>query len=325
MRGLRNPHSGQGLPDRVRDKELTVDIPDTTSLNENFAVPGHLRIAPGPGGIPVVEIANAHAAAQVALLGGHVLGFEPKGAGPVLWMSRCSRFELGAPIRGGIPVCWPWFGAHPTDAEKPNHGFARRRLWRIVETGALPDGATRVRLALPEDAETRALWPDAFHLEIVVTVGAELRVALLMQNNSARPVTHTCALHSYFSVSDITDVTIRGLEDCTYIDTVGPYRREVQRGPITFNAETDRVYLDTGADCLIDDPGRGRRIRVGKTGSRSTVVWNPWIEKAKRMDDFGDDEYRSMVCVETTNAETDAVTLAPGDRHRLEAVISSAG
>jgi len=239
-------------------------------------------------------------------------------------MSKCSDFEVGLPIRGGIPICWPWFGAHPTDPDKPSHGFARRQLWDVLGTAVADDGATSLRLALADCDDFRTMWPQPFTLELTVTVGTSLRVALTMQNNGTAPVTHTCALHSYFNVANVADVRVRGLAGCAFIDTVEPkpWKRHKQDGPVTFAKETDHVYVDTSVDCLIDDPGLQRTIRVAKQGSRSTVVWNPWITKSARMEDFGDDEYPGMLCVETTNAADDAVTLAPGAAHEIVTILS---
>jgi D-hexose-6-phosphate mutarotase len=159
-------------------------------------------------------------------------------------------------------------------------------------------------------------------LEIVITVGPALQVELLTQNPGAAPFICSAALHSYFGVSDVTGIAVQGLAGCTYIDKVDEGRRKLQRGPVTIETETDRIYLETTATYVIEDPGWGRRIQIAKSGSRSTVVWNPWIDKAGRMADFGDEEYGGMVCVETTNAAEDIITVAPGGEHRLRAVIS---
>lgn len=317
----------RALPNRKHVENVTLDtqqLPDLTALNERHAIPGHIRFATGPGGLPVAQIENAHASASVCLLGGHVLTFQPHTQEPVLWMSQHSSFELGQPIRGGIPVCWPWFGAHPSDPNYPSHGFARRCLWNVLDTAVTGDGATCLRLALPDSDGIRAMWPQPFSLELAVVVNASLRVSLTMRNLGSAPVKHTCALHSYFAVSDVANVRVRGLEGHVFIDTVGPQprQRREQNGPITFAGETDRVYVDTADDCLIDDPGLKHSIRVAKQGSRSTVVWNPWIAKSARMEDFGDDEYPGMVCVETTNAADDAVTLTPGAAHELTTILS---
>ncbi len=297
---------------------LTTD-PDV--LNEQFAIAQHITFAATAGGLPVAEIHNSHAAASVAVQGGHVITFQPHVQQPVLWVSSLSAFEPGKTIRGGIPVCWPWFGAHPTDPSKPFHGFVRVAMWQVRGTSVGPADATEIRLGLTESEASRALWPHIFDLEIVVTVGAQLRVELITRNPGDQPFVCGGALHSYYTVGDARRIAIHGLDGGDYLDKVENFKRKSQQGPVTIEGETDRVYLDTDAACVIDDPALNRRLEIAKAGSRTTVVWNPWAEKAGQLADFGDEEYLSMVCVETANADTDVATVAPGGEHRLSAVI----
>ena len=294
---------------------------DAKYLNDRFGIGDCVVFRSGPSGLPVAHIANPHATAAIAVQGGHVTEFQPRNEAPVLWVSAQSRFERGKAIRGGIPVCWPWFGAHPTDPDKPAHGFARTSLWTVRATSILAGDVTQVRLGLADDNETRDLWPHAFDLQITIEVGIVLRVNLLTRNTGREGFAITDALHSYFRVGDVTGVSIRGLAGRAYLDEVDGMKRKVQDGPVTIGGEVDRIYLDTEDDCLIDDPKLNRTIRVTKRGSRSTVVWNPWAAKAARMKDFGDREYSEMVCVETANAAGDAVTVPPGGEHCLGAVI----
>jgi D-hexose-6-phosphate mutarotase len=256
------------------------------------------------------------------LHGGHVLSFFPRGHEPVLWVSKQSRFETGKAIRGGIPVCWPWFADHPTGGDIPAHGFVRTALWTVTESEALKDGRTRLGLVISDNNDTRTLWPYLFRLEIDVTVGTMLKVELIATNTGKEAFTCGGALHSYFHVSSISNVVIKGLEGCSYIDKVDESRRGVQEGSVTIDGETDRIYLEIDGDCLIEDNGLQRRIGIAKSGSRTTVVWNPWVDKARAMKDFGDQEYHSMVCVETANAAEDLITVAPGEAHRLQSIIS---
>jgi D-hexose-6-phosphate mutarotase len=290
-------------------------------LNERFGQGDRLRFGAGPGGLALAQIRNPQATATVALQGGQVLGFQPHGVAPVLWVSRAAVYTPGKPIRGGIPICWPWFGPHPSDPAKPNHGFVRGRVWAVRETSDDADGTTRLTLGIGESDETRALWPHAFDLRVEISVGAELEVALIARNTGAEPFVCTGALHSYFGVDAVQTVQIEGLEGRDYLDTANRYRRARQDGPIRIAAETDRIYLDTPDDCLIRDPQLGRTIRVAKSGSRTTVVWNPWVEKARELRDIADDEYVEMVCVETANAADDQIVLMPGAEHRLAARI----
>ncbi len=292
------------------------------TINRQFAIDKQLIFIAGPGGLPVIQFKTRQASATVALQGAHVMDFQPRDASPVLWLSRLSHFKPGKAIRGGIPICWPWFGNHPADSSKPAHGFARNRLWEVTATHRLPNETLQLQMTLKNDTETRQLWPWHFSARLTVTVGHELEVELQIHNRDEKPATCSCALHNYFVISDINDTVITGLEGCRYIDKVADNQPRLQQGPLTITAETDRIYVDTRSDCLIDDCGWKRRIRIAKQGSRSTVVWNPWQEKAAAMADFGNDEYRSMVCVETANAADDRITLAPGEKHRLLTRIS---
>jgi D-hexose-6-phosphate mutarotase len=296
---------------------------DLEALNDTFAITGQLSFQVGPGGLPLAQIRNRHAAAMVSLYGAYVLAFQPHGHDPLLWFSSHGPYQPGKSIHGGIPVCWPWFGPHPTDPSKPSHGFVRTAMWNVLAAAALTGGATQLRLSLVSDEDTRDLWPHDFQLRLVVTVGAELRVELIVRNPGSAPFTCSGALHSYFAVSDAGAITIQGLDGCEYIDKVDGNQRKLQRGPVRIESETDRVYLNTAAPCTIDDPGLGRRTTIAKSGSHSTVIWNPWAEKARNLADFRDGAYRGMVCVETANAGSDTITVAPRGEHRLVAIISA--
>ena len=293
---------------------------DIHALNEQFALSDHLVFSPGPNNLPVARITNRFASAEVTLLGAHVLSFQPQGHKPVLWVSEQSRYEAGKPIRGGIPVCWPWFAVHPTDTDKPMHGFVRTALWTVQSTRMTEHGATQIWFRLQDNASTRALWPHAFELLLVITVGEELHVERIVRNPGHEDFTFSGALHTYFAVSDISNIDIYGLEGCSYLDKTEALQK-IQYGPVIFRSETDNVYLETTADCVIDDPGFNRRIHISKTGSRTTVVWNPWNEKAKQIPDFADKGYLSMVCVETANAHHDLIAVHPGEEHHTSASI----
>ena len=288
-------------------------------LNDRFGIADQLEFKTGPGGLTVAEIKNRYSTATVVLQGAHVLSFQPHGQLPVLWASEHSHYQPGKAIRGGIPIIWPWFGGHPTDPTKPAHGFARTMPWSVSGAETTGGGKTLLRLGLTNNADTQLLWPHPFRLEMVITVGAELHVALEIHNPNPQAFTCGSALHSYFGVSQISKISIDGLDGCAYLDKVNNNQQETQRGPVTISAETDRIYLDTAATCIINDPDWSRRIIVAKSGSRSTVVWNPWINKAKSLADFGDKEYTGMICVETTNAAKDLVTVKPGPSHILKA------
>lgn len=289
------------------------------SLNARFAISGHVHFGESAPGLPMIDIQTPHARARVALQGAQVLTWQPNGQKPVLWVSGATQYVPGKAVRGGVPVCWPWFGARDG---LPAHGFVRTRLWEVRETSQNAAGQVVLRLGTADDANTRALWDHAFDLELIVTVGQTLSMALVTHNTGTAAFTITDALHSYFHTGDIAHTTVQGLDGCAYLDKVQNFAPARQTGAIAFTQETDRIYLDTTSDCLIEDKAWGRSIRVAKQGSTSTVVWNPWREREKALTDMAAGEHREMVCVETCNAGPDQITLAPGGAHTLAALIS---
>jgi len=292
------------------------------STIEQHIIPGHLSLREGSVDLPVLDIDSDLATATIQLQGGHVTAWQPKGTEPVIFTSSRAIFQPGVPIRGGIPICWPWFNNHESDQEKPVHGFARSTLWNVKESRQNPDDSVTLTLGLNDNLDFQTLWPHAFDLELKITVGAELEVELVHHNISQESVTITAALHTYFNVGHINNVKISGLDGASYIDKVDMYRTKIQHGDVIVAEETDRIYQNTTADCVIEDALLSRKIRIKKSGSNSTVVWNPWIEKADQLKDLADNEYESFICIETANAGNDRVTLEPGRRHSLIAVIS---
>ncbi|GGA64060.1 D-hexose-6-phosphate mutarotase [Neiella marina] len=272
-------------------------------------------------GLVMVTIENDFARAEICLHGAHVCSFQPKGQKPVLWLSNDVQFIQGKAIRGGVPVCWPWFGPHPTNKEFPQHGFARNQNWQLSDTMQLADGATELVFTLTDSEQSRQLWPHAFELALKVTVGKQLHMELLSTNTGDDEMVVGGALHSYFDIASIAQTRIRGLDQVTYDDKVAVQDGLIQRGDIIIDEEVDRVYLDTLATCLINDDGNERVIAVAKDGSRTTVVWNPWFDKAAAMGDFNNDGYQSMVCIEAVNAGDDCYALLPGESHRLTQTI----
>lgn len=259
---------------------------------------------------------------EVCAQGAHVARWSGAG-GNVLFLSRESRFEVGQAIRGGIPVIFPWFGDDPEGRGRGAHGFARKVPWRVVEC-AETTGETRVALELVDDEATRAVWPKRFALRLEAVLGDTLSVALNVANRDREPFRCEMALHTYLAVGDVQRVGVRGLEGATYVDKVdGMQRKREGTAPIAFTGEVDRVYVGTEATCLVDDPLLRRTLEVAKSGSRSTIVWNPWSEKAARLADLGDDEWLAMVCVESGNVGEDALELAPGATHVLRVDIAS--
>lgn len=295
--------------------------PDLATLNARFAIPGRLRFMDSGVGLPMADIHTPLATARVALQGAQVLAWRPDGVAPVLWLSGAAVFAPGKAVRGGIPVCWPWFGDRPGQGM---HGFVRTRLWELRHTALDAQGQVSLRLGLQDDAATRAVWDHAFDLELLVTVGTTLTLQLTTRNTGTEALTLTEALHTYFSVGDIRQTTVHGLEGTTYLDKLQGFAPAEQHGPVHFTGETDRVYTHTTADCVIFDADQKRRITVAKTGSQATVVWNPWIDKEKTMADMAPGGYQRMVCVETVNAAPHVVTVAPGAQHSLGTTLSVA-
>jgi glucose-6-phosphate 1-epimerase len=279
-------------------------------------LPSSVQLGHGHGGLAVVRVTGPAGAAEIYLRGAHLTAWTPAGGAPVIWMSEKSEYTAGIPLRGGVPICFPWFAGHPTDATAPSHGFARLAEWQLVE--ATEVGADVVLVfTLTDSGATRAsAWPHRFDARYTVTVGAELALSLTVTNRDDEPVTYEEALHTYLAVADIRRTEVAGLEGAPFTDRLtGP--RPAETAPVRFDSETDRIYSATTATTTVTDASTGRTITVAKQGSASTVVWNPWIDKAAAMADFGDDEYTGMVCVETCNIRDDAITLAPGASHEL--------
>ena len=287
-------------------------------LQTSHGIPGRVDVRQAADGAALIEITAPGGRALVALKGGHVLSWIPAGRSEVLWLSPVADIAGPAAIRGGVPVCWPWFATHPTDADKPMHGFARTAHWRVLRTDAAA-GETRVVLGFETRPEHAALWPHAAALSLEIVVGDRLGLVLETHNTGGAAFELTQALHTYFAVADISHVTVEGLDATDYLDKVDGFARKTQSGAVTFDGEVDRIYVGTPAETTIVDPGLGRRITIAKRGSASTVVWNPGPVRAARMADVGPEQWRRYVCVETTNAGPDVVHLAPGARHVLAA------
>ncbi|MFM8330476.1 MAG: D-hexose-6-phosphate mutarotase [Candidatus Methylumidiphilus sp.] len=287
---------------------------DLPALNQSFGLPT-LNFRSGPTGLALAEIDNPHGRASLVLQGAHLIDWTPRGAQPVLWLSPKAHFAAGKAIRGGVPICWPWFGA-AADPALPAHGYARTTAWQVTASAERGDGATQIGLSLPQTAESLALWPHATPLRLCVTVGETLEIELVTGNLGAAAVRVGQALHAYFRVGDVRRIALHGLDGRPYWDKTDGGRK-TQAGPVLFTAETDRIYLDAPGDCLIDDPVLNRRIRVQKRGSASTIVWNPWAQRAGELADIGADAWPGMVCVESANAAEDVVVIEPGGEHRL--------
>ena len=288
-------------------------------LNMQFGITDQLTFETGEGNRVFIHVVNEFADAHLSLQGAQLLSWKPRFCSDdVIWVSEKAVYSGGRSIRGGIPVCWPWFGAHPTEETFPAHGFARGQSWKMVETKALPDGRTFLALRLSQETISSEYKINGADLELQIIIGEKLEMSMVTMNSSEKQITIGGAFHTYFNVSDIQNVLIQGLEGQTFIDTLDDWQRKKEDGSIRISGEIDRIYYDSpDIESIIEDKGLGRRIKVKKKGSHSTVVWNPWIDKSERMGDMGIDGYRTMVCVETTNAADDVLTIEPGGEHRL--------
>jgi glucose-6-phosphate 1-epimerase len=289
-----------------------------------FELPGQLTFVEGPGGLPFIEIQNVHASARVSLYGGQVLSFVPQGKTDLMFLSKKAYYQTGKAIKGGVPVCWPWFGADPQGLSRSAHGFARNSLWQVWATGETPSGETTLTLGLTETPDTLKLWPHAFKLALNITVGSSLRLTLTTQNTGDQPMAITQALHTYFAVGDIARTTVNGLDGVHYIDKAAGAQSAVrlQTGPVTVASEVDRIYTQTPSEMTVSDAAQTRTIDIHTSGSHTAVVWNPWEKIAAGMADLEPNDYHHFVCVETANAADDVVHLAPGQSHTLMAQYS---
>ncbi len=256
--------------------------------------------------------------AKFAVQGAHLIEFTPKGQFPLLFVSSKSHYAPGKAIRGGIPVIFPWFGPREGHPEAPMHGLVRTRPWS-VDTVRVPEvGPAQARFSLSSNAETLALWPYPFRLELEFTLGPTLEIRWTVENTGTEAFCFEQALHPYFPVQDVSRARVLGLENAAYIDKTDHMARKIDSDAVvTFQAETDRLYLDTAARCVLQDPAANRAIIFEKEGSLSSVVWNPWIAKAAALPDMDDEDWRRFVCVEQVNAARNAIELPAGGSHVL--------
>ncbi|MCX6991774.1 MAG: D-hexose-6-phosphate mutarotase [Kiritimatiellaeota bacterium] len=277
-------------------------------LQQKYGIPNRVRFTEGQGGLTRAGLEHASGAqAEIYLHGAHITSWQTAPGCEVLFVSCASHFQDGIPIRGGIPVIFPQFG----DGPLPKHGLVRARAWAVARTALGADGVVSIILRLEDDAQTRALWPHPFCLQLTVSLGLVLTLEFTVKNPGSAPFPFQTALHTYFQVADIAQTSLFGLQGTAFEDFLHPGPAVETREVVTFDRETDRIYVNAPDRVVLDDRGNKRKIAIAKSGMNAIVVWNPWIEKSKRLDDFGDDEYRHMVCVETGRMRAPAV-LAPG-------------
>jgi D-hexose-6-phosphate mutarotase len=296
--------------------------PLSTALRR-LEIPGTATFETGEGDLPRLSVRSPLAEAHVYLHGAHITHFQPCDTAPVLFLSKQSLFAPDKPIRGGVPVIFPWFGPRAGYPEAPAHGFARLSEWQVESLAIDGDEIVTAVFLLASDSRTRAAWPYDFDLRYRIAIGRTLTMTLEVENTGTKPFPFENALHTYFAVGDVRETATTGLENADYLDKTDNFQRKKQPAePIRITAETDRIFEGTRQTCLLDDPGLKRRVTIAKSGSQTTVVWNPWTAKAAAMTDFGHEEWPNMLCIETANAGANAITLAPRKTHAMRAVIS---
>jgi glucose-6-phosphate 1-epimerase len=297
---------------------------DLNDLNANFAIHGALSFHETEGGLVRARITTPACTGELYLHGAHLTAWQPTGQQPVLFLSERSLFAENKAIRGGVPIIFPWFGNRSATADSertdgPAHGFARTAPWDIA-FAALAGDNLHLTLTLGPTQQSRDLGFADFQLAFEVIFGRELRMRFTVANKGKAPMHFEEALHTYLSVSDVAHISVDGLSGARFVDKNDDFKRKTQIEPTLYLAgATDSCYLDISTPVTLTDPGLHRRITVSKTHSDSTVVWNPWSEASAKMADMTPDNWRTMTCIETVNAMDNAITLAPGGAHTMEA------
>ena len=287
-------------------------------LNNEYGITGQLKFVKGNSGFPFILVNNASATALISVYGAQVLSFQPTNEPEdLLFLSQKSHYEEGKAIRGGIPVCWPWFGPDPLDINRPDHGFVRNGLWTVLATEATSESETKIKLRFQNTKQSESYWQQAFTLDLEISVGDTLTLELITRNTGTEAFSITQALHAYFSVGDINDVQILGLENAHYLYKLDDGEEKNQSGALIIANEVDRIYTNVNNELIIDDRSFNRQIVITATNNKTTVIWNPWIDICARMSDLAYDDYQRFICVEPGNIDTDIVEIPPGGQYHL--------
>jgi glucose-6-phosphate 1-epimerase len=294
---------------------------DIETLNSLYSHAGYVTFKEGPNGFPVALITTPHATAAITPYGAHLLSYQfTSDINNLLFLSKKAIFNEGTPIRGGIPICWPWFGPDPQNLGRSDHGLARTRMWSVVASDLLENQECAITFELTDTPETYALWPHRFSLTLKLTVGKTLTLELTTHNRDSTPFEITQALHTYFNIGDITQTKITGLEKFTYIDKTDESHEKCEENPIIIKAETDRIYVYNGREILLQDDAFNRSISIECEGSKTAVVWNPWIRVCEQKADLSSEDYKKMICIETANTGDNVIILKPNESHTLKAI-----
>lgn len=293
---------------------------DIEKLNMDYGIADQVKFIVGAGGFPFIKVDNDKASAVISVYAGQVLSFQPANESHnLMFLSEAAYYQAGKGIKGGTPICWPWFGPDPERMGRPAHGFVRNRFWNVIRTEVTAAGGCKVTLGLTDTPETRAIWPHSFNLFLEITVGESLNLELITRNPTAHSFPITQALHTYFKIGHIDQIAILGLDGAEYIDKTDNGITKLQTGAVMIDKEVDRIYQGIQGELLIDDIALARTIRITSKGSKTAVVWNPWARISVEMGDLEDYDYESFVCVETANAGSDVVQLGPESEARLVA------
>ena len=287
----------------------------------DLAIPGTAQILEGNGGLPKVRITTPDVIGEIYLHGAHVTSWKPSAAEEMLFLSSQSRWQDGRAIRGGVPICFPWFGGKADDPKAPAHGFVRTKSWQLESISQVGNVVT-VSMFTESDETTKKWWPAEFRLLYRATFGSELSLELVVTNTGRTSLRFEEALHTYHRVGNINEARVRGLDGIQYLDKTDSNRKKMQQGEIAITSETDRVYLDTAGAIELYDPVLHRATRVMKQNSNTTVIWNPWVDKTRELSDLRENEWPQMLCIETSNVSDFAVDLAPGQQHAMKAQVS---
>jgi glucose-6-phosphate 1-epimerase len=288
----------------------------TEELERRFGIAGRAQVLADAAGLPKVRLTAPQSIGEMHLHGAQVTSWRPVGAEEPIFLSRQARWEEGKAIRGGIPICFPWFRAKADNDRAPAHGFVRTKIWMLESIEQTADGIT-VSMCTQSDPDTRRWWPADFRLLHRVTFGSELKLELTVSNSGTKPFRFEQALHTYYRVGDVRKVRIRGLDGVAYLDNTDSNKKKKQKGDVVISSPTDNAYMDTQNPLQLLDPVLNRSIQITKQNSNTTVIWNPWADGARALSDLGDDEWQHMVCVEGSNILENAVELAPSADHKI--------
>ena len=292
-------------------------------LNSEFGITNQVEFIAGKGDLPFMQVNTAKASALISIYAGQVLSFKPADeTEDFMFISDNAYFSEGKAIKGGIPICWPWFGAAPEQenmeqVKRPDHGFVRTNFWLVASVEVSGTGDTKIILEFKDTEETRKLWPYSFYLALEIVISDSLTIELLTRNTGEQPFSITEALHTYFNVGDATKVEVLGLEHTEYLDKKSDFVKVCQVGAITLSEETDHIHTDIKHGLVLNDPAFKRKIKISSSGNKNVVVLNPWVKGSAEMKDLDKDDYKHFICLEIANAASDIVEILPNSEYRI--------